>query len=176
MLVGRLLFLRGKSADKNYKEFRKEKSNAIGKYSFLYLIYVSILFIDYFIRLFFLVIIPLYYGRNIVCDRYIYDTIITDISMDLGLTKEKICRLIKYCYHLLPRPDYLFLIDLPEMIAYNRKNDVPSIDYLTSIRGTYFEVGKLMEMKILDGTLGREAILNNVVSALFNDMSYKGSM
>ncbi|MCL6479116.1 MAG: hypothetical protein K6T65_11990 [Peptococcaceae bacterium] len=173
MFAGRFFFLKGKSADKNYKEFKKEKSNAISRYIFLYSIYIFVLFIDYYIRLLFLVIIPLLYGKNVVCDRYIYDTIITDISTDLGLTKEKICKLIRFCYYLLPRPDYVFLIDLPEIIAYGRKNDVPSIDYLTSIRGTYFEVGKLMDMKILDGTLDRKTLLNKVISVLYEDVPYK---
>jgi len=54
--------------------------------------------------------------------------------------------------NLFPKPDLIFFIDLPEETAYQRKSDVPSIDYLSRRRQAYLYMSKEQEMTLLDGT------------------------
>ena len=152
MRVGRLLFLRGENMFENYSDYANTKRMAIEHNSFLSRIYQQILLFDYFFQVFFKVKIPLIFSKNIVCDRYVYDTIITDLSMDMNYSENKTIRLLDAIFRFFPKPDITFLIDAPEKIAYERKNDTPSIEYLRERRGTYLNVGNRYKMVILDGT------------------------
>lgn len=90
-------------------------------------------------------------GKNIVCDRYIYDTIVS-LAVDLNYPSDKIMKMIKSCQRLFIRPDFVFLIDVPEEIAYQRKKGDPlnSMDYLSKKRKVYLDISKAHGMTILN--------------------------
>ena len=152
MLIGRLVFLRGRNGFENYDDYTNTKRLAIEHNSILSRIYQRILLFDYLLQVYFKVKIPLSFGKNIVCDRYVYDTVITDLSVDMNYSKDKTIHLLKNILRFLPKPDITFLIDVPEEIAYQRKDDTPSIDYLRERRDAYLNVGNKHKMVILDGT------------------------
>ena len=98
--------------------------------------------------------IPLALGRNIVCDRYVYDVI--------GGLLENHPLMGKVALNLLPKPDLIFLVNLPEEIAYQRKDDIPSVDYLKKKRAVYLRMEKKFKMTIIDGSK-ELADLKNVI-------------
>ena len=61
-------------------------------------------------------------------------------------------RLINNFDSFFPRPDITFLIDLPEEIAFSRKDDILTIEHLKERRSLYKGLAKLMNMRVLDGT------------------------
>ena len=152
--IGGKILLRGKDMFDNYAEYSSTKSSAIERHSFLFGFYRHILWFEYFLQLIFKVRLPLMLGKNIVCDRYVYDTVINDLSAETNYSGFEIGGLIKKCFYIAPKPDLVFLIDLPEEIAFQRKNDTPSIEYLKERRNTYLDVAKEEEkMVILDGSI-----------------------
>ena len=152
ILIGDWLFLRGKDISKNYSEYSNTKRKAIEKHSFLSKVYQQILMFDYSLQIFFKVKLPLIFGKNIVCDRYIYDTMITDLSVDMNYSRDKVTNVLKNLLRFFPEPNITFLIDVPEEIAYKRKDDTPSIEYLRERREIYLDVGRKYGMIILDGS------------------------
>lgn len=152
ILIGEQIFLRKKDIFTDYSEYSSTKKKAIENHSFLSEIYKKILLFDYLLQIIFKIKIPLMLGTNIVCDRYIYDTVITDISVDMNYSKEKTMRLLDILLNLFPIPDLIFLIDVSEEIAFRRKDDTPSIEYLKERRNTYLEVAKEHNMIVLDGS------------------------
>ena len=98
--------------------------------------------------------IPLALGRNIVCDRYVYDVI--------GGLLENHPLMGKVALNLLPKPDLVFLVNLPEEVAYQRKDDIPSVDYLKKKRAVYLRMEKKYKMTIIDGSK-ELADLKNVI-------------
>ena len=94
--------------------------------------------------------IPLKLGENLICDRYIHDTIV-DLTIDLNYPKEKAGVLLNRVMKLLPRPNLVFLVDVSEEIAYSRKNDIPAIDFLRERRSIYLKIGRQYKMLILNG-------------------------
>ncbi len=152
MWIGRLIFLHGKNMFENYSDYADTKRTVVECNSFLSRIYQQILLFDYFFQVFFKVKIPLIFSKNIVCDRYVYDTVITDLSVDMDYSNDKIINLLNNLLHIFPKPVITFLIDVPEEIAYKRKNDTPSIEYLRERRDAYLSVGNKYKMVILDGT------------------------
>ena len=70
----------------------------------------------------------------------------------MNYSNERIKTILKKYSRLFPEPDLIFLIDIPEDIAYERKMDTPSIDYLFERRGLYLAVAREHKMMILDGS------------------------
>ncbi len=158
MIIGRLLFLRKRNVFNNYLEYSKHKRKAMKKFKFLSKIYYGILLFDYAIQIFFKISISLKLGKNIVCDRYFYDTIITDIAVDLDYSKNEVKKELDKLLKIFPKPDIIFLVDVPEEVAYSRKNDVPSIEYLRERRKMYLEVGKIYNMIKINGLKSLEEL------------------
>lgn len=152
MSIGRKFFLRGQNIFNNYTEYSIAKREALKRKPFLTSIYRNILLVDYFLQIIFKIKMPLMFGKNIVCDRYVYDTVINYISTDMSYSNSETEELIKKYSYIAPKPDIVFLIDLPEKIAYQRKSDIPSVNYLNEQRKTYLEIGKEYEMVMLNGS------------------------
>ena len=116
--------------------------------------YRYLILIDYVFSSVPKVSIPLALGRNIVCDRYVYDVI--------GGLLENHPLMGKVALNLLPKPDLVFLVNLPEEVAYQRKDDIPSVDYLKKKRAVYLRMEKKYKMTIIDGSK-ELADLKNVI-------------
>ena len=82
--------------------------------------------------------------------------------MDFNYSEEDVKKSLDKILSLFPTPNITFLVDLPEEIAYQRKDDVPSIGYLRDRRETYLHMGKECKMIILDGAMP----LNELKSAV----------
>ena len=170
ILVGEWIFLRGKDIFGNYSEYSNAKRRAIEKHSFLSRVYQQILLLDYVIQIFFKVKLPLLFGKSIICDRYVYDTVINDLSVDMNYSKDRVINMLNNLLRFLPKPDIAFLIDVPEEIAYNRKDDTLSIGYLKERRETYLNIGKEYGMVILDGSKD----LNDLKNMIYRVISQIG--
>ena len=167
ILLGGVIFLRRGEASKNYSEYSNTKRKAIAEHSFLSSVYRKILLFDYILQVFFKVKLPLVFGKNIVCDRYIYDTIITDLSVDMNYSNDRVISMLNNLLRFFPEPDITFLIDVPEEIAYQRKNDTPSVNYLRERREMYLDMGKEYGMVILDGTKKLEELQCEIEERVF---------
>lgn len=167
MYLGRKFFLKGSDiyTDFNNYSLKKKKvfSNRILSKTYQYFI-----LFDYLIQVFVKINIPLLFGLTLVSDRYAYDTIITDLSVDLGYSDENIKNMLKTLFKVIPVPDAVFLIDISEEIAFSRKDDVPDINYLRDRRSTYLKVANWYNMFIIDGSRTLHEIegfiLNRVLS------------
>ena len=119
-----------------------------------------------FIIFFLNVKLPLLFGKNVICDRYVYDTA-TDFVVDFGYSKEKIQTMLKIFFRVVPKPQLVFLIDLPEEIAYQRnlpKHDISSVTYLSIRRRIYLNLNEEHKMTLLDGTKNLRDLESEVFS------------
>ena len=173
ILVGNSVFLRGRNISENYSEYSNTKRRAIEKHSFLSSVYQQILLFDYVLQVFFKVKLPLIFGKNIVCDRYVYDTVITDLSVDMNYSRDRVMSLLNKLLRFFPEPDIAFLIDVPEEIAYQRKDDTPSIRYLKDRRDMYLDVGKEYGMITLDGSKSLDELKNLIQKRVFEEVGAK---
>jgi dTMP kinase len=60
-----------------------------------------------------------------------------DLVIDFNLNEYQMLRLLNRFFWVVPRPNVAFLIDLDEEIAFHRKSDTPSVDYLRERREVY---------------------------------------
>jgi thymidylate kinase len=152
LFLGNYTFLRKKDIFENYAEYSQQKRIASKKHPVLASLYQTLVLCDYALQIFFKVTVPMLSGSTIVCDRYIYDTVITDFSVDFNYSDEEAVALIQKISRYFSRPDLVFLLDVPETVAYARKDDVPSIAYLKDRRKTYLHAADTCGMIRLDGT------------------------
>ncbi|MCL0038952.1 hypothetical protein M1N46_01725 [Dehalococcoidia bacterium] len=167
--MAKAVFFRKKGIFENYTEHIRTKRRLLANpvvsvaYQYLWLI-------DYLCQILFKTRIALMRGKSIVCDRYIYDPIV-DLAVDLNYSEEEVKRMVRRILPLFPKPDVIFLIDLPEGVAYQRKTDVPSLDYLRERREIYLNIGKECGMILLDGSRDHaeiEGLITEKVRAYLN--------
>lgn len=169
IMLGRLIFLRRKDRFNNYLDFSDTKRKALKKYRFVYWPYYYLLLLDYFPQIFFRVRIPLMLGRTVICDRYVHDTLI-NMALNLSFSYEKTTLIIRKVFKLFPRPEMTYLIDVPEEIAFQRKDDIPSVDYLKDRRKMYMGIQKGLEIERIDGSLNLPDLIRIVETKTINHM------
>jgi len=89
-------------------------------------------------------------GYTILCDRFIPDIIVDLIceTRDYQLPNRLVGRLLLSLIH---KDSKLVIMDVDEVTAYNRKYDIPSIDYIKERRKLYLTLAKALGMPIING-------------------------
>jgi thymidylate kinase len=166
LYIGKNLFLKDKDFFEDYVDYSNTKKEATKNHSLLSSIYQYSVVVDYFIQSLYKIRIPLLLGENIICDRYIYDTVVTDLAVDFNYSKSKIDKVSRLMQLFFPIPYVTFFIDAPEEIAYSRKDDIPSIDYLKDRRKNFMHIAHTFNMIKLDGTKKIDEILYDIEKEL----------
>lgn len=101
--------------------------------------------------------VPLLIGKNVVCDRYVYD-MIASLMYD-GLYSERGSKIL---LKLIPKPDLIFMLDIPEDVSDSRKSDTKdavnikesdnAIDYLRIHRNAYLKIAESLNIPVIDAT------------------------
>ena len=146
----------------DYSNYIKKKVGFSEKHRVLGTIYALLWLIDYSVQAFLKVNRAV--GRNqvLVLDRYIYDVAV-NVSITAGWSVETLTHFLGIMFKVHPKPDIVILNDLTEEIAFSRKNDIQSIDYLRERRERYLWLSKQCQFKIIDATMSVNTILNEVI-------------
>jgi thymidylate kinase len=111
------------------------------------------------------VYVPLWRGHAVICDRFVYDTLVELMSdtNDSRLHHKLIGRLI---IKLVPRLSNVFLLDIAEVTALKRKQDIPNLEFLISRRIKYTEIARELSIPVVDATMPTghvsRYIINNI--------------
>ncbi|RQW81149.1 MAG: hypothetical protein EHM14_02035 [Methanothrix sp.] len=165
------IFLRDKKIRTEYSIRTNDKKTLIKKNRKLATVYRFLLLTDYLLQLAIKIKLPLLTGKTIVCDRYVYDTVLTDFAIDMGLSKDECLQLINKCFRFVPKPSVVFLVDASEEVAYKRKNDIPSIDYLKDRRSLYLGIADACGIIVLNGNQAPEEVFSECMRRLENEFA-----
>lgn len=171
------LFVIEMDQKKNYEKSLKIKKDLFNN-RVLSLFYESFVFLSYGIQIFYKVSLPLLFGKNIICDRYIYDTAV-DLAYDLELNDKELLQKLSRLIMFSPKPDILIFIDVPLEVSLKRKDDIPSLDFLQQKKKLYFKLLKsksidIRSLKIMDGTLPADTLRKEAVNIICKYMDQKG--
>lgn len=101
-------------------------------------------------------------GRIVVCDRYIFDTVIS-IGVLSNLNSEQMARLLHVStWYPVPRPTEWFFLDIAAEVGFQRKDDVPDLLFLERRVPLYRTAANILGMQHLDGTAKPDEIAVNV--------------
>lgn len=158
IMIGRRIFLKERDMFKDYRGYSNGKRKKIKDHPLLFKIYYFIMLLDYLIQLFIKVKIPFFIGRSIICDRYIFDTVINDFAVDMNYSNKKMKKEIDKFFRFFPKPTLPFFIDISVDIAFKRKDDTPSQKYLEERVSRYKFVAREYNMITVDGNKDLEKI------------------
>jgi thymidylate kinase len=157
MTLGRLTLLRGRDQWRDYEGYTAGKKRTMQN-RLLARLYSASILLDYYPQVW-LKLLPHLLGRRIViCDRYMYDTVISDLAVHLNYSTEQTDRAIELGLRLLPNPTLTALLEVPPEVAYSRKHDVPHVDYLRERHGRYLRLSARPEVKCFDGEVPPHAL------------------
>ncbi len=161
--IAHLTVLRKFDRFKDNNQYEKAKEEVLYRFGILSRIYSSIYLIDYIVWLFLKVKVPLFFGKKIICDRYIFD-----VAINLYFLNKKqfgdIKTIIQFLFKYFPQPELLYLVDVPSKVAFERKTDVPSVDFLEKRRGIYQRLSEIYNARKLDGTMSIKDLTNIILS------------
>lgn len=166
MELGRRTLLSGGQNEGDYTEHRAEKGDLFAG-STLRLGYEALVMLDYAPQLLRRVLLPLYRYEYVVCDRYFYDTLLTDLCGDVVRTPEEaISKYDRFYSRLVPEPDHEFYVEIDPEVSMERKDDVPAIEYLEERKAFYDEFAAAFGLTRLDGTDPPEELVAAVVETV----------
>lgn len=169
-ILGSIRKLAGKSRRQKIKITKDKKKNTnkknIGKSKrFLKGLYARFLMADYALLVLIKVRLPLLRGQKITSARYIYDVAIK-LKLMLNLDTAQTHSIIRRFTAFFPNPEHVYLIDIPEEVAYERKDDVPSLAYLTERRQLYQQIMQPYATAVLDGRRPIADLLDEVEGSI----------
>ena len=97
-------------------------------------------------------------NRIIVCDRYIYDSIIS-VAVLAGVDAAELPRLLRIPpLYRVPRPEKWFFLDVPAHVAFERKDDIPDRLFVECREQLYRTAAATLGMQVVDGTAAPDVI------------------
>ena len=143
---------RKENSTKNYRSYHHKKTNFTLKNRFIGKIYGIIWIMDYvlttYIKLF-----ALHFKRGkTIIDRYYIDVIV-NISDTLNIKNQDLVTVVKRFSKLFPTPSHIFYLNLPVEVAFSRKDDIDSLEYLQARKDKYDLLSKEFNFIELDATL-----------------------
>jgi thymidylate kinase len=165
MALGRMTMLRGKDQWRDYRAYSSSKKQRM-RSPLLAAIYTAAILLDYYLQIWLKLLPHLFSRRIVVADRYVYDTVISDLAVHLNYSANQTMRAIDCGLKLLPMPMLAVLLDAPEEIAFARKDDVPHIDYLRERREWYLMLMARYEVKAFNGEAAPDALVQALVAEI----------
>lgn len=103
-----------------------------------------------------------------IFDRYFFDFVI-DQGINFKWSSEKIISETKKLNKIFKMPNITFLMQLPPEIAFNRKNDISSMEYLTKRYEIYDKMAEAFNWQVIDASKAIEEIhdkIYNIIKAI----------
>lgn len=167
MGLGRMTALHGSNQWANYQAYNLRKKRLM-RSRLLARIYTAATLFDYYPQIWLKLAPHLLADRIVVCDRYIYDTVISDLAVHLSYSPEDTRRAIDRGLRALPNPALAAVLDAPPDVAFSRKSDVPHVDYLTERRAWYLTLGSRPEVKMFDASAPPSEVLENLLEEVLS--------
>ncbi len=164
-ILSQILLYKKTSEFLNYNKYNQIKTNFSERHKIFARFYAYLCLIDYIIFSGPVIIVKIMTSQSIIVDRYIGD-IITTISLAANLNTKEFYLLIKLMHLIFPKPTIALFIDVKEEIAYQRKNDIQSIEYLRERKEKYYLLKDFYNYKILDGHQTKEQLLYDALQVL----------
>jgi len=172
-IVARVLFLRGRSISRDFSRYSQRKRKLLANPAVAFF-YEGLMLFEAIVQTYIRVGIRTFSEKNIICDRYIYDVIVT-LAKDLDYSESKVSMVVALLSRIVPKPDVSLLIDAPEEIAYSHKGDIPSLDFLGGRRRIYLQIGRECGMTILDGSKPLNEIFQKVQEIVQRSLSTRST-
>ena len=164
-LLSKVLLYKNNYEFKNYKKYSEIKYGFSNKHHILVKLYTTVWAIDYLIFSGIKIYWNVLLNKYLIVDRYIADVVI-NIAIASRLKDRELHFLLNFFHFFFPKPDLCFFIDVDEEVAFQRKNDIQSVQYLKERKEKYFVLRKYYKFLVVGGHLNKEELLNKVMEQI----------
>lgn len=161
----RLFIYRGNLEFRDYRKYSEVKSHYNSRYAALSKAYALLCVLDYVLFTWPKIGYKYIFSDFLIIDRYVSDLVV-NVSIAGRLQKKDSLLLLRFLHFVFPKPDVTFFVDVDEEIAFSRKTDIQSVQYLKERKAKYLELIELYNCTVLDGHEPKERlsdIIYNVV-------------
>jgi thymidylate kinase len=141
--LARAAIFRAHQPSADYAGYRNRKSSFVKRHPFLSRVYAAIWVADYVVATWWRLAAARANGGTLVVDRY-YPDVAVNVSEMLEYSVARMLSLVRLMGRLLPYSQMTVWLDLPETVAFARKSDIPSLQYLIERRSRYVHVASAM--------------------------------
>ena len=163
--IKKILSLSGKDMENH--ESRSETKNSFLDNRVVRVTYLVYVLAVYYLQLLRRVVIPLYTNDVVVCDRYVHDTII-DLMVDYEYSGKRGRQLLAILFVALPRPDRIVYIDISPDVSLERKDDIPSEQYIVDKKEAYTKLLTDIDIQAIDGTQSKTDVFSEIIATYNN--------
>jgi len=169
-LAARYTVMRRTDEFENYVYYNETKKNVSKRFKLLADFYAAVWLVDYILQTMPKVKIPILLNKQLVVDRYIYD-IAVNLSLTTNSDIDYAFNMVSLFYKFAPKPDIVIYVDIPEQVAFDRKNDIQDIEYLRERRKRYQILVDKFDFKVIDGQKNYDQMLEDTVNILVKSAS-----
>lgn len=148
--AAKFLLVRKAPKSRDYAAHIAAKRAGMDKLRFAHAVYLAVMVLDYLPQAWWKVGLPRLLGRHVICDRYYHDMAL-DYAVTVNGDAARMMHVLRLLERLVPRTDLHYFVDVPAEVAYARKDDVPSIDYLRERVALYRTMASELGLPSLDG-------------------------
>lgn len=113
--------------------------------------------------------------RIVVCDRYIYDSLIR-VAVMSGTDQDELPALLRLPgFYNVPTPAKWFFLDVPAKVAFQRKDDILDVEFLERRVPMYQVAAQELNMQVIDGSAGIDEITATIWQSVEPLLGYSSS-
>jgi thymidylate kinase len=101
---------------------------------------------------------------GVICDRYVYDTMI-DIAINFSLSPDELETLFDHpLLALFPKPATVVFLDIDPLAGSTRKDDGTPAEYLADRRAYYLEMARFLGAPVIDAGRGIDEVFADLLT------------
>lgn len=165
-LAARLLFLRKTNRFADYQSYQQQKASVGGRRRRLTSLYGAVWLVDQAWQAWLKLLWARLRGRDfIIMDRYYLDSVV-NVGVLQGNGLDEMLAAARRVERFLPRPDLFLFLNVSETVAYQRKNDIPSPEYLRERKARYLQLAEPYGFHQLDADKPLASVLGDATAAI----------
>lgn len=138
-LIARRLFLKKATQFEDYEAYRANKRAASARRKLPAQLYCLVWYCDFLWQAWTKVFLAWCRRKPVIVDRFHLDCVV-NCGVLLGSSTEDMLRVARRLGCLLPRPDVTVFLNVSEAVAFSRKDDIPSPEYLRERKSRYLNL------------------------------------
>jgi dTMP kinase len=156
-LPAKILFMRNTDEFSNYGSYKARKDSVRLKNPVLARVYGWLLYADVLLQAWAHILLASTKGKVLILDRYYLDWVVNQGVLQ-GNSLHTMLRHARTLERLLPKAQHHLFLDVAEEVAFRRKGDIQSLQYLRERRTRYLELGRHYNFEIVNAEAPPEKV------------------
>jgi thymidylate kinase len=160
-LPARLLFMRRADQFRNYEEYKARKDAASSRRPWLTRLYTRLCYFDGWLQTWPKMLWARCTTSTVVLDRYYLDWVV-NLGELQGNGLDGMLRDAAWLERVLPKARVHLFLDVSEVTAFNRKDDIQSVQYLRERKRRYLQLAPHYGFQIVDANQSAETVFQQL--------------